>query len=82
MSKALLHRDHLNRNAAEPAVRYSVYEWSAFGAVRLVDTITATSDCDALKQARKLLPQRPGELRNGARTVCRFGTSGGFMLHS
>ena len=60
--------------------RYSLYEWSAFGAMRLTAELEALSDGEALKRARVMLPTGSGELRQGARTVCRFGRAAGFML--
>lgn len=61
-------------------MRYLVYEASPFGVIRVTAQVEAASDRDALKQARQLLPDGPGELRAGARVVCRFGRAGGFML--
>lgn len=53
--------------------RYAIYESSAFGAVRLAAEVDATSDSQALAEARRLLPEINGELRQGPRVVCRFG---------
>ena len=63
-------------------VRYSVYESSPFGAVRVAGELDAASDRDALRQARQLLPEGPGELRQSGRVVCRFSRAGKFMLRS
>ena len=54
-------------------VRYSVYESAAFGALRIAGEAQAITDREALKQAREILPQGAGELREGGRVVCRFG---------
>ena len=64
----------------EPAMRYSVYESSAFGSVRAAAVLEATSDRDALRQARDILPNGAVELREDGRIVCRFGRAGGFLL--
>jgi hypothetical protein len=61
-------------------MRYAVYEASPFGADRLAALVEAGNDREALKQARMLLPDVPGELRAGERIVCRFGRAGSFML--
>jgi hypothetical protein len=63
-------------------MRYSVYESSPFGAVRVAGELDAASDREALKQARELLPEGPGELRQSGRVVCRFSRAGKFMLRS
>ena len=53
--------------------RYAIYESRAFGAVRLAAELDASSDGEALAEARRLLPETAGELRQGQRIVCRFG---------
>jgi hypothetical protein len=59
---------------AQPRMlHYTVYEWRAFGSVRLAAEIVAASDGEALKKARKLVPGGASELRQGHRTVCRYG---------
>jgi hypothetical protein len=55
---------------------YAVYESSAFGTVRLAAEVDATSDSEALAEARRLMPAIKGELRQGPRVVCRFGRAG------
>jgi hypothetical protein len=56
--------------------RYAIYESSAFGSVRLAAELDAASDAEALAEARRLLPEIRGELRQGPRIVCRFGRAG------
>jgi hypothetical protein len=63
-------------------MRYSVYESSPFGAVRVAAVLEATSDRDALQQARAILPEGAGELREDRRVVCRFGRAVGILLQS
>ena len=65
---------------AATTLRYIVYEASAFGVVRQAGMLDATSDQEALKQARRVLPDRPGEVRQGNRVICRFGRANGLML--
>jgi len=60
---------------ARAALLYAVYEWSAFGSLRIVAELEATSDAAALAEARRRMPHLTGELRQGARVVCRFGRS-------
>jgi hypothetical protein len=62
------------------SLRYLVFEASAFGVVRQAAVIEAVSDKDAMRQARQILPNGPGELRQGNRVICRFGRSDGLML--
>jgi hypothetical protein len=57
-------------------MRYSVYESSPFGAVRVAGELDANSDREALQQARELLPDGPGELRQSGRIICRFSRAG------
>lgn len=59
---------------------YQVYEALPFGAISIAAEIHAQSDSDALKQARVLLPDGPGELRHAGRVICRFGRAQPFML--
>jgi hypothetical protein len=61
-------------------MRYFVYEALPFGSVRAAGELEASSDREALKQARSMLPFGPGELRESGRVVCRFGRSGGFLF--
>jgi hypothetical protein len=61
-------------------MRYLVYEGSAFAAFQIAAELEASSDKEALRLAREILPSGAGELRQGRRTVCRFGRTGGFML--
>ncbi len=63
----------LRGSQVRAALPYSVFESSAFGAVRLAATIEAYSDGEALRDARSLVPHGQGELRQGQRSVCRFG---------
>jgi hypothetical protein len=63
-------------------MRYSVYESSRLGSVRIAAELDAPSDREALKLAREILPNGPGELRESGRVVCRFGRSGAFLLQS
>jgi hypothetical protein len=53
--------------------RYAVYESEPFGTVRVAAMLEAPSDREALKQAREILPNGAGELREGGRIVYRFG---------
>lgn len=57
-------------------LRYAIYESSAFGSVRLAAEVDAASDSEALAEARRLLPEVRGELRQASRVVCRFGRAG------
>ena len=61
-------------------LRYAVFEARAFGPVRKAAELDASSDQEALKQARRILPDGPGELREKGRVVYRFGRSDGFSL--
>ncbi len=56
-----------------PVLRYTVSEYSAFGLFRVVAELDAGSDREALREARRIVPHGSGELRQGYRTVCRFG---------
>jgi hypothetical protein len=64
------------------SMRYSVYESFAYGRLSRAAELEASSDREALKQAREILPHGPGELRESGRVVCRFGRSSGFLLQS
>ena len=70
------------RLGSERIMRYLVYEASPFGADKLAAQVEAGTDQEALKQARMLLPDAPGELRAEERLVCRFGRAGSFMLRN
>ena len=59
---------------------YSIYKSDPFGTVRIAGEVEAESDQEALKQARVILPDGAGELRQSMRVVCRFGRSSGFLL--
>ncbi len=61
---------------------YSVFQFSASGTVQVAAELHAATDREAMKQARQLLPEGAGELRESGRVVCRFGRSGGFLLKS
>lgn len=61
-------------------MRYAVYEAVPYGKVRVAAVIEATTDREALKEARKVLPNGAGELREDGRIVCRFGRAGSFLL--
>ena len=64
----------------EGPVRYHVFEAAPFGSIRVAAELNASSDQDALKQARQALPHGPGELRQAGRVVCRFGRAEPFLL--
>jgi hypothetical protein len=55
------------------ALRYTVFELSAFGSIRIAAEFHALADSEALREARRLVPHGMGELRQGLRVVCRFG---------
>jgi hypothetical protein len=40
---------------------------------RAAAELDAASDREALREARRIVPHGSGELRQGYRTVCRFG---------
>jgi hypothetical protein len=61
---------------------YQVYESLPFGAMCVAAEIRAQDDSEALKMARILLPDGPGELRHDGRVVCRFGRAAPFMLRN
>lgn len=61
------------RSRAGSVLRYAVFELSAFGSMRLAGEFESSSDAQALREARKLVPYGTGELRHGHRIVCRFG---------
>lgn len=65
----------MNPSAAQSrlALRFTVYEYSAFGSFRAAAEVEAESDRDALREARRIVPHGTGELRHGTRIVCRFG---------
>lgn len=54
-------------------LRYSVFELSALGSIRLAAEFAAVSDSEALREARRAVPFGSGELRQDMRVVCRFG---------
>jgi hypothetical protein len=56
-----------------PVLRYTVFEYTAFGMFRAAAELDAASDREALREARRIVPHGSGELRQGYRTVCRFG---------
>jgi hypothetical protein len=53
-------------------VRYTVFELSALGSIRIASEFDAQTDKEALREARRLVPHGMGELRQGGRIVCRF----------
>jgi hypothetical protein len=59
---------------------YTIYDLSTSGEVRRIAEITAANYREALKEARRLLPHGPGEIRTNGRVVCRFGRTQPFML--
>jgi hypothetical protein len=61
--------------SAALVLRYTVFELSAFGAIRIAAEFNAASDREALREAHRLVPFGMGELRQGMRIVCRFGRS-------
>ena len=61
--------------------RYTVYRSTAFGAISFAAEVEAECDSQALRQARALITDGDGELREGHRIVCRFGSAQPFMLH-
>jgi hypothetical protein len=65
----------VSKTATRPAtdLRYTVFELSAFGSMRIAAELDAQADDEALREARRLVPHGMGELRQGMRTVCRFG---------
>ena len=54
------------------AVRYTVFELTALGSIRIASELHAPTDKEALREARRLVPHGMGELRHGGRIVCRF----------
>ncbi len=63
-------------------LHYLVYQATPFGAVSIAAELDAPSDSEALRQARIILPDGPGELRENGRVVCRFGRSRSFLLQT
>ena len=61
-------------------MRYSVYESHAFGTFRRAADVEATTDREALKRAREVLPDGPGEVHKSGRVIYRFGRSATFLL--
>jgi hypothetical protein len=59
---------------------YSVYDMSVSGEIRRIADVRASSYKDALREARRLLPDGPGELRTCGQVICRFGRSKPFLL--
>ena len=62
-------------------MRYSVYESHAFGTFRRAGDVEASSDREALKRAREVLPDGPGEIHKSGRVIYRFGRSATFLLN-
>jgi hypothetical protein len=59
---------------------YSLYDLSVSGEVRRIAEVRASTYRQALHEARRLLPDGPGELRVDGRVICRFGRAKPFML--
>jgi hypothetical protein len=53
---------------------------SVSGEIRRIADVRASSYKDALREARRLLPDGPGELRTCGQVICRFGRSKPFLL--
>lgn len=61
---------------------YAVYDMSVGGEIRRVAEVQAATYREALREARRLLPDGPGELRRGGQVICRFGRAQPFMLRN